>query len=99
MKRLGLILAALIIGVGAWIDWTYHAIRTEIAELGSRLPSEEALDRDQTGEQLQAAMTACARVDSLKSNPIATVFKGDAVEALAEHCALIKSRQDALQGP
>jgi hypothetical protein len=55
MIRWGLILAAVIIAAGAWFDWTYHAIRTEIAELQARLPSEEDLNRD-TGEQLKAAV-------------------------------------------
>jgi hypothetical protein len=28
-----------------------------------------------------------------------TLLKGDEVKALTEHCELIKSRQDALEGP
>jgi hypothetical protein len=98
MIRWGLILAAVIIAVGAWFDWTYHAIRTEIAELSSSLPSEEELNRD-TGEQLKAAVADCARVESLKSNLIAKVFKDKALAALTERCDLIKSRHDSLEGP
>ncbi|MGZ8417403.1 MAG: hypothetical protein ACXWVQ_10560 [Methyloceanibacter sp.] len=68
MKRLGLILALLIIAIGAWVDWSYRAARTEIAEIGSRLPSEEALNAmplDQTVETLKQAMADCRRLDSL----------------------------------
>lgn len=99
MIRWGLILAAVIIAAGAWFDWTYHAIRTELAELPSQIPSEAALNGDQMGEQLKGAVTACQRVDRLRSNPIARLFKSEAVAALAEQCELIKARQNALQGP
>jgi hypothetical protein len=44
MKRAGIVLALLVIAVGAWADWTYHAIRTEISEIGVGLPSEEQLN-------------------------------------------------------
>ena len=102
MKRLGLILAVLIIAIGAWFDWTYHSIRTEIAEIQSRLPSEEALNTmppDETTAQLELAMADCQRVESFKWNPLARLLRGDEIKSLAAHCDLIKSRQDALQGP
>lgn len=62
MKRLGLILAVLIIAAGAWVDWSYRAARTELAEIGSRLPSEEALNAmplNETVEKLKQAMADC----------------------------------------
>ncbi len=46
MKRAGIVLALLIIAVGAWVDWTYHAIRTEISEIGAGLPVGRATERD-----------------------------------------------------
>jgi hypothetical protein len=91
MIRWGLILAAVIIVAGAWFDWTYHTMRTEIAELKSSLPSEEDLNRDDTGERLKAAKADCERVDSLKSSLVAKLFKGKQVKALAERCDQIKS--------
>ena len=30
MKRVGLIIALIIVALGAWIDWTYHAVRTDV---------------------------------------------------------------------
>ena len=69
MKRLGLVLALLIIAAGAWVDWSYRAARTAIAEIGSRLPSEEALNAmplDGTVEALKQASADCQRIESLK---------------------------------
>jgi hypothetical protein len=66
MKWFGLVLAIVIIAIGAWFDWTYHSIRTEVTDLGSRLPSQEALDRlppEQTAETLKLADIDCQRVD------------------------------------
>jgi hypothetical protein len=102
MKRWGLILAVAIITVGAWVDWTYHSVRTEIAEIKARLPSEEELDKmppDQSTEQLKLAMKDCDRVASLEGNPIAQFARGDDLKALSEQCDLIKTRFDSLQGP
>jgi hypothetical protein len=104
MKKWGLALALalIIIAVGAWFDWTYHAIQTETAELQSSLPSEESLDKlplDQTTEQLKLATVACERVASLKANLIARLIRGDEIKALGERCELIKARQDSLGGP
>lgn len=102
MKRLGLILALLIIAIGAWVDWSHRAARTEIAEIGSRLPSEEALNAmplDQTVETLKQAMADCRRLDSLKWNPLTRLMKGDEIKSLSEHCELVKGRQDSLDGP
>jgi hypothetical protein len=99
MKKWGLILGLVIIAVGAWFDWTYHAIRTEVADLPSRLPSEEALNAmsyDESVEQLKAATAACDRV---QSSFIASWFFDAEVKALAERCELLKSRQESLQGP
>jgi hypothetical protein len=102
MKRLGLILAVLIIAIGAWADWSYRAVRTEIAEIKARLPSEEALNAmplAETEEALKVAMADCQRVESFKWNPLARLLKGDEIKSLTEHCELIKARHDALQGP
>ena len=102
MKRLGLILALVIIAAGAWLDWSYRAARTGIAEIGSRLPSEEALNAmplDQTVETLKQATADCQRVESFKWNPLTRLLKGDEIKSLTEHCELIKGRQESLQGP
>lgn len=102
MKWFGLVLAIMIIAVGAWFDWTYHAIRTEVADLGSRLPSEEALDRlppEQTAETLKAAESDCLEVDQLAANPVARMVRGKKVAKLAERCALIRARKGSLEGP
>ena len=102
MKRLGMILAVLIIAAGAWVDWSYRAARTELAEIGSRLPSEEALNAmplNETVEKLKQAMADCQRVESLTWNPLTRLLKGDEIKSLAEHCELIRSRQDSLEGP
>jgi hypothetical protein len=104
MKRLGLILAVLTIAIGAWADWSYRAARTEIAEIKSRLPSEEVLNamppgEGETEEPLKGAMADCRRVDRFKCNPLVRMLKRDELNSLAEQCELIKSRQDALQGP
>ena len=39
MKRAGIVLALLVIAVGAWADSTYHALRTQISETVAHLPS------------------------------------------------------------
>ena len=102
MKRLGLILALLIIAAGAWLDWSYRAARTGIAEISSRLPSEEALNAmplDQTVETLKQATADCRRVERFKWNPLTQLLRGDEIKSLTEHCELIKGRQESLQGP
>jgi hypothetical protein len=91
MIRWGLILAAVIIVAGAWFDWTYHAVRMELGELKSSIPSQDDLNRDDTGERLKAAKAACERLDSVQSSVIAKLFKGEQVKALAERCDEIKS--------
>jgi len=102
MKWLGLVLAVVIIAVGAWFDWTYHAVRTEIADLQSVLPSEEALDRmapEQTAEQLNLANSNCLRVDKLKASAIAKLLKGSEIQQLSDQCDLIRARKGSLEGP
>ena len=102
MKRLGLILALLIIAAGAWLDWSYRAARTGIAEISSRLPSEEALNAmplDQTVETLKQATADCRRVERFRWNPLTRLLRGDEIKSLTEHCELIKGRQESLQGP
>jgi hypothetical protein len=79
MIRWGLILAAVIIAAGAWFDWTYHAIRTEIAELQSHLLSQPE------GASADAAAD-CARVGELQANLIARTFKSEELAALAKAC-------------
>ncbi len=69
-----------------------HAIRTEIAELQSRLMGEP------NGPTVDVEAD-CARVGELKSNPIATLFKSDELTALAKRCDQITSRDDAPASP
>jgi hypothetical protein len=102
MRRTALILALILIALGAWIDLSYRTARTEMAEIGARLPSEETLNGmalDQTIAALKEAVADCDRVDSLAWNPLTRLFKGDELKSLREHCELIRGRQASLQGP
>jgi len=102
MRRLGLILAVIIVALAAWLDWTYRAIRTDVADLGSSLPSVEVLSKgtpEENAEKLKRAEADCRRVDRLKASFIAGYFRGSEVEALAEQCVLIRSQAQALGGP
>jgi hypothetical protein len=101
MRTFGLILAV-IAGLAVWAGWTYTTTEGRVRDIASRLPAEEALDKmplEQTVEALKLAMIQCDRVASLQANPLARLLRGDEIKSLAEHCELIKSRQDALQGP
>ena len=53
---------------------------------------------EQTVEKLKLAMVDRERVARLQANPIAQLLKSGATKS-AEHCELIKSRQDSLEGP
>jgi len=102
MKRLGLILALIIVALGAWLDWTYHAVRTEVVDLGPSLPSVEDLSKgtpEANAEKLKRAEEDCGRVDRLKASVIARYVRGSEVEALAEQCELIRAQARALGGP
>ncbi len=102
MKRTGLILALIVVGLAAWAGWTYATTEGKVRDIASRLPAEQALDSvplEQTVEALKLAVIQCDRVASLQANPLARLLRGDEIKSLAEHCELIKSRQDALQGP
>jgi hypothetical protein len=97
MKRAGIVLALLIIAIGAWADWTYHAIRTEISEIGVGLPSEEqlnAMSPDELAGIKSNLASSCGRVGEL-SQPHRTVpprlcpTAGD----------LIKARLASVEGP
>ena len=102
MKRTGLILALIVVGLAAWAGWTYATTEGKMRDIASRLPAEQALDSmplEQTVEALKLAVIQCDRVASLQANPLARLLRGDEIKSLAEHCELIKSRQDALQGP
>lgn len=102
MKRLGLILALAVVALVAWAVWSYATTEDKVRDIASRLPSEESLNAmplEQTVEQLKLAMIQCDRVASLQANPIARLLRGDEIKSLADHCELIKARQDALEGP
>jgi hypothetical protein len=102
MKRAGLILALILVAFAAWAGWTYSTTEGKLRDIASRLPSEESLNAmptEQTVEQLKFAMIQCARVACLQANPLARLLRGDEIKSLAEHCELIKSRQDSLSGP
>jgi hypothetical protein len=102
MKWFGWVLAIVIIAVGAWFDWTYHSIRTEVTDLGSRIPSEEGLDRltpEQSAETLKAAESDCLEVDQLAASSVARLVRGKKVAKLAEQCQLIRARKGSLEGP
>jgi hypothetical protein len=102
MKRLGLIIALIIVAVGAWIDWTYHAVRTNVTELTASLPSVEELSKgnpQENAERLKHAVEDCGRVDRLKSSFVARYARGAEIKQLAEQCELIRAQAQALEGP
>jgi len=92
MIRWGLILAVVIIAAGAWFDWTYHAVRTEIHELHSRLAS--ASQRPSADTQAD-----CGRVHELHSNPIARMFMPHGLATLTEACDHIAAQGGAESNP
>jgi hypothetical protein len=102
MKRFGLILILIIAAFGAWAGWTYATTEHTVREIAVRLPAEDTLNGmplEQTGETVKLAVNECARVARLEANPLARLLRGDEIKSLAEHCELIKARQDALDGP
>jgi hypothetical protein len=102
MKRLGLIIALIIVALGAWIDWTYHAVRTDVTELSASLPSVEELSKgnpEENAETLKRAAEDCGRVDRLKSSFIARYARGAKIKQLAEQCDLIRAQAEAVEGP
>jgi hypothetical protein len=102
MKRLGLILALIIVALGAWFDWTYHAVRTDVTELGASLPSVEELSKgtpEENAEKLKRAVEDCGRVDRLKARFIARYVRGLEIKQLAEQCDLIRAQAQAVEGP
>jgi hypothetical protein len=102
MKRLGLIVALVIVALAGWLGWTYTQTDHEVRDLNSRLPSEQDLDRmplEETTEQLKLASIDCTRVATLQASTIARLFKGSEIDALAGQCDLIRARRDSLEGP
>lgn len=102
MKRAGIVLAFLIIAIGAWADWTYHGIRTEISEIGAGLPSEEqlnAMSPDELAGIKSNLVSSCGRVGELTSNLIARFFRGNQLKTLSDRCDLIKARLASVEGP
>jgi len=102
MKRLGLILALILVALLAWVDWSYRSARTEVTELGANLPSVEDLSKgtpEENAEKLKRAVEDCGRVDRLKASFIARHVRGPEIETLAEQCELIRSQAQALGGP
>ncbi len=102
MNRFGLIVALIVLALGAWAGWTYATTEDTVRDIDSRLPAEDTLNAmplDETVAALKLAMIQCGRVAWLQANPLARLLRGDEIKSLAEHCELIKSRQDALDGP
>ncbi len=101
-RVIGLLLISVLAVLSIWAGWTYRTTETCVRDIDSRLPSEQALNAlslEDSVEALKLAMVQCDRVASLRANPLARLLRGDEIKSLAEHCELIKSRQDALQGP
>jgi hypothetical protein len=99
---IGPLLIVVLAGLSVWAGWTYRTTETRVRDIDSRLPAEQALDAmslEGSVEALKLAMIQCDRVASLQANPLARLLRGDEIKSLAEHCELIKSRQEALQGP
>jgi hypothetical protein len=101
-RVIGTLLILVLAGLSVWAGWTYRTTETRVRDIDSRLPSEQALDAmslEDSVEALKLAMIQCNRVASLQANPLARLLRGDEIKSLAQHCELIKSRQDTLQGP
>jgi len=101
-RVIGPLLIVVLAGLSVWAGWTYRTTETRVRDIDSRLPAEQALDAmslEGSVEALKLAMIQCDRVASLQANPLARLLRGDEIKSLAEHCELIKSRQEALQGP
>jgi hypothetical protein len=90
MERIGRLLILIIAAIGAWGGWTSATTEGTVRDIASRLPAEEAL---------KLASIECGRMARLEANPLARLLRGDEIKSLAEHCELIKARQDALDGP
>jgi hypothetical protein len=102
MKGVGLIIAVIVVALGAWVDWTYHAVRTDVTELGASLPSVEELSKgtpEENVEKLKRAVEDCKRVDRLKSSFMARYVRGAEIKQLAEQCDLIRAQAQAVEGP
>jgi hypothetical protein len=102
VKRVGLIIALIIVVLGAWLDWTYHAVRTDVTELSASLPSVEALSKgipEENAEGLKRAVEDCGRVDRLNASFIARYVRGLEIKQLAEQCDLIRAQAQAGEGP
>jgi hypothetical protein len=102
MKRLGLIIALIIVALGAWFDWTYHSVRTDVTELSASLPSVEDLSKgtpEENAEKLKRAGEDCGRVDRLKSSFVARYVRGAEIKQLGEQCELIRAQAQAVEGP
>jgi hypothetical protein len=102
MKRFGLILALIIVALAAWLDWTYHAVRTDVTELGASLPSVEDLSKgspEENAEKLKRAVEDCKRVDRLEASFVARYVRGLEIKQLAEQCELIRAQAQAVEGP
>lgn len=102
MKRVGLIIAVIIVALGAWVDWTYHAVRTDVTELSASLPTVDDLSKgppEENAEKLKRAVEDCGRVDRLKSSFIARYLRGAEITQLGEQCELIRAQAQAVEGP
>lgn len=102
MKRLGLIVALIVVALGAWFDWTYHAVRTDVTELSASLPSVDDLSKgtpEENAEKLIRGVENCGRVDRLKASFVARYVRGLEIKQLAEQCELIRAQAQAVEGP
>jgi hypothetical protein len=102
LKRVGLIIALIIVALGAWLDWTYHAVRTDVTELSASLPSVEDLSKgnpEENAEKLYRAVENCARVDRLNESIVARYVRGLEIKQLGEQCELIRAQAEAVEGP
>jgi hypothetical protein len=102
MKKIGLLLALILIAIGAWVDWSYRSARTGVTELAASLPSVEDLSKgtpEENAEKLKRAEEECSRVDRLQRNIVARYARGLEIKQLAEQCELIRAQAQALGGP
>jgi hypothetical protein len=87
-----LLAAFVMLGIGLGLFFYYRWIGGELADIRSRLVTEEQLDRTQDSETISGIKLApiqCARVYDLRANPLARRLRRTEIKTLWRHCEKI----------
>lgn len=87
-----LVAAAIAILIGVGLGLYYQRVGDQLADIKSRLVTEEQLTRPQDSETVSGIKLApiqCARVYDLRANPIARRLRRVEIRALWRHCEKI----------